>query len=234
MSALVCVLALCFLIFIAYKGFSVILFAPVAALGAVLVLMPRAVLPVYSGLFMDSMVAFVKNYFPVFMLGALFGKVIEISGFAASIVSYVIHVIGPARAILSIVLVSALLTYGGVSLFVVVFAVYPFGAAMFKHGNIPKRLLPATIALGAFTFTMDSLPGSPQIQNIIPTSFFNTTGMAAPWLGTIGGSFVFIIGLIYLEKRHMAGPRSRQGRATARDTSTKWSYLRTRGLYTRF
>ena len=75
---------------------------------------------------------------------------------------------------LSIVLVCALLTYGGVSLFVVVFAVYPFAAEMFRQGDIPKRLIPGTIALGAFTFTMDSLPGTPQIQNIIPTTFFKT------------------------------------------------------------
>ena len=73
-----------------------------------------------------------------------------------------------------------MLTYGGVSLFVVVFAVYPFAAEMFRQSDIPKRLIPGTIALGAFTFTMDSLPGTPQIQNIIPTTFFKTTTWAAP------------------------------------------------------
>ena len=85
---------------------------------------------------------------------------------------------------LSIVLVCALLTYGGVSLFVVVFAVYPFAAELFRQSDIPKRLIPGTIALGAFTFTMDALPGTPQIQNIIPTTFFGTDTWAAPWLGT--------------------------------------------------
>ena len=180
MSFLVCLAALAFLIFVAYRGFSVILFAPIAALGAVLLTDPSAVLPIYSGLFMDAMVSFIKNYFPVFMLGALFGKVIELSGFARSIVSSVIHLLGQSRAMLSIVLVGALLTYGGVSLFVVVFAVYPFAAEMFRQGKIPKHLIPGTIALGAFTFTMDSLPGTPQIQNIIPTTFFKTTAWAAP------------------------------------------------------
>ena len=81
---------------------------------------------------------------------------------------------------LSIVLVCALLTYGGVSLFVVVFAVYPFAAEMFRQSNIPKRLIPGTIALGAFTFTMDALPGTPQIQNIIPTTFFGTDDLGGP------------------------------------------------------
>ena len=93
---------------------------------------------------------------------------------------------------LSIVLVCALLTYGGVSLFVVVFAVYPFAAEMFRQGDIPKRLIPGTIALGAFTFTMDALPGTPQIQNIIPTTFFKTDTWAAPWLGVIGALFILV------------------------------------------
>src|ERR1700744_3087670 len=201
MSFLVCLAALAFLIFVAYRGFSVILFAPIAALGAVLLTDPSAVLPIYSGLFMDAMVSFIKNYFPVFMLGALFGKVIELSGFARSIVSSVIHILGQSRAMLAIVLVGALLTYGGVSLFVVVFAVYPFAAEMFRQGNIPKHLIPGTIALGAFTFTMDSLPGTPQIQNITPTTFFKTTTWAAPGLGTIGSGFILLIGMAYLTWR---------------------------------
>jgi len=88
----------------------------------------------------------------------------------------------------------------------VVFAVYPFAAEMFRQGNIPKRLIPGTIALGAFTFTMDSLPGTPQIQNIIPTTFFKTTTLAAPVLGTVGGLFILVCGLIYLEfRRRQAG-----------------------------
>ncbi|SRR5579859_5943076 len=213
MSFLVCLAALAFLIFVAYRGFSVILFAPIAALGAVLLTDPSAVLPVYSGLFMDAMVGFIKNYFPVFMLGALFGKVIELSGFARSIVSSVIHLLGKGRAMLAIALVGALLTYGGVSLFVVVFAVYPFAAEMFRQGNIPKRLVAGTIALGAFTFTMDSLPGTPQIQNIIPTTFFNTNGFAAPILGTIGGLYILVCGVLYLNWRRKVAAARGEGYA---------------------
>jgi len=201
MSVLICVAALVFLMIVAYRGFSVILFAPLAALLAVVLTDPALVAPMFSSVFMDKMVGFVKNYFPVFLLGAVFGKVIELSGFSKSIVSTVIRLVGRERAMLSIVLVGALLTYGGVSLFVVVFAVYPFAAEMFRQGGIPKRLIPGTIALGAFTFTMDSLPGSPQIQNIIPTSFFGTTTWAAPILGTLGGLFVFALGMLYLESR---------------------------------
>src|SRR5699024_6794681 len=109
--------------------------------------------------------------------------------------------VGAQRAMLSIVIVCALLTYGGVSLFVVVFAVYPFAAELFRQSDIPKRLIPGTIALGAFTFTMDALPGTPQIQNIIPTAFFGTDSWAAPVLGTVGGIFILIVGLSYLEWR---------------------------------
>ena len=180
MNLLIVLGALAFLMLVAYRGYSVILFAPVAALGAVLLTDPSLVAPMFSSVFMEKMVGFVKNYFPVFMLGAVFGKVIELSGFSKSIVSAVIGLLGRERAVLSIVVVCAILTYGGVSLFVVVFAVYPFAAEMFRQSGIPKRLIPCTIALGAFTFTMDALPGTPQIQNIIPTTFFKTTTWAAP------------------------------------------------------
>ncbi|WP_447764810.1 GntP family permease [Pseudomonas reinekei] len=200
-SLLICLASLGFLMFVAYRGFSVILFAPIAALAAVLLTEPSMVAPAYSGLFMDKMVGLLKLYFPVFMLGAVFGKLIEVSGFARSIVNAISRVFGSSYSITCIVCVGGVLTYGGVSLFVVVFALYPFAAELFRRNNIPKRLIPATIALGAFTFTMDSLPGTPQIQNIIPTAFFGTDAYAAPWLGIIGAIFVAGCGITYLEMR---------------------------------
>ena len=106
----------------------------------------------------------------------------------------------------------ALLTYGGVSLFVVAFALYPFASELFKKANIPKRLIPGTIALGAFT--MDALPGSPQIQNIIPTTFFKTNAWAAPWLGLIGAIFIFCTGMIYLEWRRRRARHAGEGYGT--------------------
>ena len=205
MSFIIVLAALAFLMLAAYRGYSVILFAPIAALGAVLLTDPAAVAPVFSGIFMEKMVGFVKLYFPVFLLGAVFGKVIELSGFSESIVAAAIRYIGKSRANAVIVAVCALLTYGGVSLFVVVFAVYPFAAEMYRQSNIPKRLMPGAIALGAFSFTMDSLPGTPQIQNIIPTTFFKTTGWAAPWLGVIGSLFIIVVGLTFIEWRRRSG-----------------------------
>lgn len=214
MSFLIVLLALVFLMVVAYRGFSVILFAPVAAMLAVLLTDPGLVPPMFTSVFMDKMVGFVKLYFPVFLLGAVFGKVIELSGFSKSIVALVIRLVGRERAMLAIVMVCAVLTYGGVSLFVVVFAVYPFAAEMFRQSNIPKRLIPGTIALGAFTFTMDALPGTPQIQNIIPTSFFQTDTWAAPWLGLIGSVFILAVGLAYLEWRRRQAVAKGEGYGT--------------------
>ncbi|MDD4600827.1 MAG: GntP family permease, partial [Negativicutes bacterium] len=166
MEVLGIILSLFLLMFFAYRGFSVILFAPIFALLAAS-LQGFAVMPAYTELFMAKAVTYVKAFFPVFMLGAVFGKVMEDTGLAKSIAHAIIKGLGKERAILSVVIACAVLTYGGVSLFVVVFAVYPFAVALYKEADIPKRLLPGTIALGAFTYTMDCVPGTPQIQNLI-------------------------------------------------------------------
>jgi H+/gluconate symporter-like permease len=186
--------------YMAYMGFSVILFAPVFALLAAF-LQGLPVMPSYTELFMAKAVVYVKAFFPIFMLGAVFGKVMEDSLLAKGISRSIIQKLGHKRAMLAVVLSCAILTYGGVSLFVVVFAVYPFAAALFKEAGIPKRLLPGTIALGSFTATMDALPGTPQIQNIIPTNFYGTTAYAAPIAGLFGGACIFIVGMLWLEHR---------------------------------
>jgi len=210
-SLIVILAALAFLIFMAYRGHSVILFAPIAALLAVLLTHPSLILPVYTNLFMAKMVTFVQNYFPIFMLGALFGKLMETSGFAKSIAKAVVKRVGARFTMLAVILVGGILTYGGVSLFVAVFAVYPFAAEMFRAANIPKKLLPAAIAMGAFSFTMDALPGTPQIQNIIPTTYFGTTSFAAPVLGIVGSIFVLAVGLLYLERERRKAQAAGEG-----------------------
>ena len=211
MEILIILLSLGLLMFVAYRGFSVILFAPICALFAVLLTEPSYVLPFFSNIFMEKMVGFIKLYFPVFLLGAIFGKIVEMSGIAESIAKTIINVVGAKRAILAIVLMGAILTYSGVSLFVAVFAIYPFAANLFREANIPKRLIPGTIALGAFTFTMDALPGTPQIQNVIPTTFFKTDIYAAPILGILGGVFVIAIGMWYLESRRKKAEKAGEG-----------------------
>lgn len=219
MDIVIIILALLLLMFVAYRGFSVILFAPIAALFAVLMTNPDHVPVFFSGIFMEKVAGFIKLYFPVFLLGAIFGKVIDMSGFAKSITQAIIQVIGEGKAMLAIVGVAAVLTYGGVSLFVVAFALYPFAAELFKAADIPRRLIPGTIALGAFTFTMDALPGSPQIQNIIPTTFFKTDTWAAPWLGVIGSIFIFITGMFYLEWRRRKALLKGEGYGHKQDTT---------------
>ena len=210
MEVLGIVLSLFLLMFFAYRGFSVILFAPVFALLAA-VSQGFSPMPAYTELFMAKAVVYVKSFFPVFMLGAVFGKVMEDTGLAKSIAHAIIAGLGKERAILSVVLAAAVLTYGGVSLFVVVFAVYPFASALYKEADVPKRLIPGTIALGAFTFTMDCIPGTPQIQNIIPTNFFGTTLYAAPISGIIGGTLILILGVTWLTRRLKAAKANGEG-----------------------
>lgn len=209
MSVLILLLALGLLMGVAYRGFSVIVGAPLCALLAIgLALGPSAMLPAFSGLFMKAMVDFIALYLPVFLLGALFGKMMELTGSAASISAAIVGVLGERHTMGAVVLACAVLTYGGVSLFVVAFAVYPFAKALFRRSRIAERLIPGTIALGSFTFTMDALPGTPQIQNVIPTTFFGTTLYAAPILGVCGALFVLTTGMIYLERRkRVLGPQ---------------------------
>jgi H+/gluconate symporter-like permease len=207
------VLALGLLMAVAYRGMSVIVFAPLCALlAAALSGMP--LLPSYTAMFMSGVSGFIQAFFPLFLLGAIFGRLVDASGSAATIAAAMIRVLGPRHAIPAVVLAGAVLTYGGVSLFVVAFAVYPLGAALFRDAGIPKRLLPGAIALGAFTFTMDALPGTPQVQNIIPTRFFGTDAYAAPLVGLIGGTMVLLGGLFWLERRRSRAVAAGEGYGT--------------------
>lgn len=171
MDVFVVVLSLILLVIIAYRGFSVILFAPICALVA-MSSCSFSLLPGYTELFMGKAVIYIKSFFSIFLLGAVFGKVMEETGMAANIARKVLSLMGRDRAMLATALACMILTYGGVSMFVCVFAIYPFASAMFREANIPKRLIPAVMVMGVFTLTMDCAPGSPQIQNIIPNSIF--------------------------------------------------------------
>ena len=213
MAVLGILLSLALLMFMAYRGFSVIFFAPVFAILAA-IFSGMAIMPTYTEIFLPNLANYVKVYFPFFLLGAVFGKVMEESGAAKAIAKAIVNKLGKKQAMLSVVLSAAILTYGGVSLFVVAFAVYPFAASIFKEADIPKRLVPATIALGAFTFTMDALPGTPQIQNSIPMKFFNTDLYAAPIFGTLGAIMVLVGGIAYLEWRKRTAQAAGEGYGT--------------------
>lgn len=204
---LIIALALAALMYMAYRGISLLLLTPALALMAVLLAEGGPVLASYTQVFMTATGDFIIQFFPLFLLGAVFGKLMEVSGSARVLADGIIHKLGPQRAILAVILCCAVMTYGGVSLFVVAFAVWPIAAALFQEADLPKRLIPATIALGAFTFTMTALPGTPAIQNAIPMPYFGTTPFAAPGLGVITALLMLGLGWAWLERRARAlGP----------------------------
>lgn len=209
------IVSLALLMWLAYKGWSVILIAPLLALVAVLFSVAAGgdghLLAVYTEGFMASLAGYVKAYFPIFLLGALFGKLMDDSGSANSIAHFITTKLGKGRELWAVVLSCAIITYGGVSLFVAAFAIYPIGAALFREDNIPKRLLPPAIALGAFTFTMTAIPGSPQIQNAIPMKFFGTDAFAAPILGLIGAAVMLFGGMFWLTTRLKKAKKAGEG-----------------------
>lgn len=209
--------ALLTLIWLAYRGISVIVLAPLTALIAVVLQFDAPILASYTQVFMNATGRFIAQYFPLFLLGAIFGRFMEDSGAASTIARRFTQWLGAPNAVLAVVLACAALTYGGVSLFVVAFAVFPIAAAMFREANIPRRLIPATIALGAFTFTMTALPGTPAIQNAIPMPFFGTTPFAAPGLGIIAGLIMVGAGMTWLTYRTHQASRAGEGYGTDRE-----------------
>ena len=200
-------LSLGLLIWLAYRGWSILLLAPAAAILAAL-LEGEPALAHWTQTFMGSAAQFIMQFFPIFLLGALFGKLMEDSGSVATIAGFMTEKLGPRRAVLAVVLSGALVTYGGVSLFVAFFVIAPMAQALFRAADIPRRLMPAAIMLGASTFTMSALPGTPSIQNAIPMPFFGTTPFAALGLGVIASAIMLAFGLWWLA-RAQAQARSR-------------------------
>lgn len=199
------IISLLLLMYLAYRGISVLILAPLlagfAAFMGGIATGQTHLLATYTEVFMKSLGGYVMKFFPIFLLGAIFGKVMDDTGSAKSISTFICKKLGEKRAILAIVLACGVLTYGGVSLFVVAFAAYPIAAELFKQAQIPKRFIPGTIALGSFTFTMTALPGTPQIQNAIPMAFFGTDVYAAPILGLVGAFIMCGGGLLWLQTR---------------------------------
>lgn len=194
------IVSLVLLITLAYRGVTIVIAAPVSAMVALL-FSGAPLLANYTDVFMPALAGFIQQYFPMFLTGAIFGRLMTMSGYAKDIAEVITRWLGPRRAILATVLTTALLTYGGISLFVVVFVMFPLTRELFRAADIPRRLIPAAIAHGMLTFTMTALPGSPQVQNIIPGQAFQTTTFAAPGLGLLGGTVIFTLGMLYLEYR---------------------------------
>ncbi len=187
------------LIYFAFRGSSILILAPIAGLIAA-AFSGQPLLASWTQIFMSNAAEFIAQFFPLFLLGALFGKLMEDSGSVTSIANYMTSKLGPQRAILAVVLSGAIVTYGGVSLFVAFFVLAPMGMELFRQASVPRRLMPGAIALGTSTFTMSAMPGTPAIQNAIPMPFFGTTPFAAPGLGIIASLIMLGFGMWWLKR----------------------------------
>ncbi|PZN72896.1 MAG: transporter [Candidatus Methylumidiphilus alinenensis] len=203
-------LGLGLLVWLSFRGWSVLVLAPAAALVAAFA-SGEPLLAHWTQTFMNSAGAFLAQFFPLFLLGAVFGKLMDDSGSVSTIARFMTEKLGARRALLAVVLAGALVTYGGVSLFVAFFVIVPMAQALFRAANIPNRLMPGAIALGTSTFTMSALPGTPAIQNAIPMPFFGTTPFAAPGLGIIAAVIMLSFGLWWLGRAEAAAHRAGEG-----------------------
>lgn len=200
-SILSIVLSLGVLIFLAFRGFSIIIIAPIASL-IVIVFNQMPILESLQEDYMSGFINFAKNYYLIFLFAALFGKFMEDSGAARSIAESLLKVIGRKskfKVIISIVIISAILTYGGINVFVVIFAILPIARPLFKEMDIPWHLFVGAFFFGIATFTMTMVPGTPSIQNIIPIKYLGTTVTAAPLIGLVGAITVIILNVLYLK-----------------------------------
>jgi len=210
MGLLGILIALGLLIWLAYRGWSVLLLAPAMALLAAAI-SREPLLASWTQIFMTSGTGFLAQFFPLFLLGALFGKLMDDCGAVSAIARYMVERLGTHRAILAVVLAGALVTYGGVSVFVAFFVLGPMAQELFRSANIPRRLMPAAVGLGTLTFTMTALPGTPAIQNAIPMPFFGTTPFAAPGLGIIASVIMLGFGLWWLGRAEANARRAGEG-----------------------
>lgn len=214
------ILSLVLLITLAYRGTSIIIAAPLCALLAML-FSGAPLLATYTEIFMPALANFIKNYFPIFLTGAIFGRLMAITGYAEAIAQTITKWLGPKQAILATVITAAILTYGGISVFVAVFVMFPLAKELFRAADLPRRLIPAAISVGILTFTMTAIPGTPQIQNIIPGQFFGTSTFAAPVIGITGGILMFVLGWFWVQFRAKRLVAAGEGFGDATDLERK-------------
>ncbi len=184
---------------LAFKRWSAIIIGPLISL----LLVVASGLPVFQsmlGPYMAGSAAYVKNFFLVFMVGALFGAIYEDTRAAESIARSMSKVTKGKFTAPLIMVITGILTFGGISGFVVFFAIYPIAQELFKAANITRRLMPAAISAGCWTWSMSS-PGTPAIQNIIPMRALGTSSMASPIAGAAAGITQFILIFLWLEYR---------------------------------
>src|SRR5215468_1378932 len=208
---------LALLMWFAYRGWSILLVSPLAALVAAAI-SGEPLLAHWTQTFMGAAGRFVAQWFPMFLLGGLFGKLMDDSGSIKSIAQGLTERLGTKRTMLAVVIASAIVTYGGVSVFVAFFVLAPMAHQMFQAADIPRRLLPAAVGLGAFTFTMSVMPGTPSVNNAVPMPYFGTTTFAAPGLSLIASGIIFVFGMWWLRRREAAARKAGEGYGSYRET----------------
>lgn len=194
-------ISLVLLIILALRGFSIIIIAPVVSV-FVMVTNGLPILGTFQEVYMTGFIGYIQKYFLIFLFAAMFGKLMDDSGAARQIANLLLKIIGKNskyKVLVAIMIICAFLTYGGVSLFVVIFAVLPIAKPLFKELKIPWHLFMAPFFFGIGTFTMTMLPGTPSVQNIIPTTYLGTTVTAAPLLGIIATIGLISFNLWYMK-----------------------------------
>lgn len=189
------------LIVLVMRGLNLFIAAPLCALvvglTAQMPLFPTQGDLNFVSEYMNGFSGFIAAWFFMFLFGSIFGKVMENSGASDSVSHWIISRFGPEKALIAVIAACAVLTYGGVSLFVVAFSVYPMAVALFRQANLPRRFIPATIAFGSVTFTMTSA-GSPEIQNWIPIEYLGTTPYAGWEVSLVVALFMGVAGYFWL------------------------------------
>ncbi len=233
LSAIGLIGGLALLIYMTVRGVNILIAGPVAAAivaatSGLAWLPPLAVegTPDFATAYMDGFVGFFKSWFFMFLLGAIFGEIMGASGAAASVAHWIIEKIGIRHAVLAVVVACAVLTYGGVSVFIVSFSVYSLAVHLFREADLPRRFIPGTLAFGSVTFTMTSA-GSPEIQNLIPMEHLGTTAYAGWEVSIIVAVFMALAGYYWLNhmvKRAVAKGEKFVGRETD-DHNTDYGIL---------
>lgn len=189
--------SLAFVIITVYRGWHIL---PVSLIAGVFVALTNSVniWTAISESYAKGLSGYVASYFLIFMLGAFFGEVMSVTGSAKSVSYKLMKVMGKKNAPLALVIATLLLTYGGVNSFIVVFTLYPISVVLFSEAKLPRRILTTCIFLGLATITQTSMPGTPSIQNLIPSKFFNTPTTAAPLMGIVASLIFIVLGMGYI------------------------------------
>lgn len=201
MDLLILVGVLGLLIWLAMRGANLLVVAPfcglILAVSSGMDLWPNELKTAFVDTYMKGFTGFMISWFFVFLLGSIFGKLMEDCGAAERIAVSIMGYLGAKRAMLAVVLACAVMTYGGVSVFVVTFTAFPIALSLFREANLPRRFIPAAMAFGSVTFTMTSA-GSPEIQNWIPMKFLGTTPYAAWEVSLLVAIFMAALGYVWL------------------------------------